>query len=334
MIRAAFFQTHRYERDIFTLEAAKHGVELSFLEPRLTSQTAMLAAGFDVAVSFVNDKVDELTLKTLKEIGVRILALRCAGFNHVDLEAASKIGIPVVRVPAYSPHAVAEHTICLLLALSRKIHKAYMRVQSHNFSLEGLVGFELYRKTVGVVGTGKIGAQVVRILNGFGCKVLAFDETPCDSLASICQYTDFDTLLAKSDVLSLHVPLTPSTHHMLNGESISKTKRGVIILNTSRGALIDSKALIDGLKSGHISAAGLDVYDEEESIFFQDLSDEILHDDILARLLTFQNTIITSHQAFLTREALSQIAQTTIKNLTQYFNHGVLENAVLSKQGE
>lgn len=325
MSKVAFFQTHKYEKDLFAKSFEEVGLEVSFFEPRLNVQTAPLSIGHDVVCSFVNDEVDKETLEILKCNGVKLMALRCAGFNHVDLKAAKEIGMPVVRVPAYSPHSIAEHSVCLLLALSRKIHKAYMRIQSHNFSLEGLVGFNLHGKTVGVIGTGKIGATFGQIMKGFGCEVLAHDPNPQGDF----KFVELEKLLRESDIISLHVPLTPETHHILNKDTLALMKKGSYIINTSRGALIDTQSLIDALKSEHIGGAGLDVYEEEENLFFQDLSEEILKDDLFARLISFPNTIVTSHQAFLTKEALGQIASTTVGNIKSYLSNKETPNQVL-----
>ncbi|WP_127717329.1 2-hydroxyacid dehydrogenase [Halobacteriovorax sp. HLS] len=327
-MRVALFQTHKYEKDYFYELAKKNNIEITFLEPRLNSQTAILAKDHDAVCSFVNDKIDKETLDILNSINIKLIALRSAGFNHVDIEYASSLNIPIVRVPYYSPSAIAEHTACLLLSLNRKVHKAHMRVQSLNFSLDGLVGFDLEGKTVGVIGTGAIGTKFVKIMNGFGCKVLAFDLNKSKELENYCQYVELEELVKSSDIISLHIPLSKDTHHLLDHDMLEKTKKGVILLNTSRGALIDTKALIEGLKSSHIGGAGLDVYEEEDSIFFQDLSDQILQDDVLARLLSFPNVLTTSHQAFLTKEALFQIAQTTIDNIVNYIGHGKLSNQV------
>jgi D-lactate dehydrogenase len=270
----------------------------------------------------VNDRVDAAALRVLDEKGVRLIALRSAGYNHVDVSAAARLGLPVVRVPEYSPHAVAEHAVALVLALDRKIHRAHARVREGNFSLDGLVGFDLHRKTVGIVGAGRIGAVAATIFLGFGCKVLAHDPRPRAELEDRgVRFVPLPSLLAASDVISLHAPLTPATHHLLDTAALSVCKPGVLIVNTGRGALIDSRALIDALKRGRVGGAGLDVYEEEEGLFFRDLSDRVLQDDVLARLLTFPNVLVTSHQAFLTREALGNIADTTLGSV-QAFERG------------
>lgn len=333
LVKVSLFDTHGYEREAFTAANEGLGHQLTFLEPRLTSATASLAAGHDAVCAFVNDRVDAIALEALRGCGVRIVALRSAGYNHVDLAAAATLGLPVVRVPEYSPYAVAEHAVALVLTLNRKIHRAYARVREWNFSLEGLVGFDLHGKTVGVVGTGKIGRAAARIFHGFGCKVLAFDVRPHPELAALpgLQYAALDTLYREADVLSLHVPLTPSTHHMIDEAALARMKRGVMIINTGRGALLDSRALLAALKTGHIGAAGLDVYEEEEGVFFRDLSDKVLQDDVLARLLTFPNVLVTSHQAFLTREALGNIATTTLESLTAFERGAALVHEVHAK---
>jgi D-lactate dehydrogenase len=317
-MRVLFYDAHHYERDVFDREFQSSGHTLSYVEPRLTSETADLAKGFDAVCSFVNDRVDRATLQKLSQSGVKAIALRCAGFNHVDLKAAQEFGIPVVRVPAYSPHAVAEHAVALLLTLNRKIHRSHARIRELNFSLEGLVGFDLFQKTVGVIGTGNIGTVLAKIFRGFGCRVLAHDRNKNPELANDpgVQYVDLQTLYRESDVISLHVPLNEGTRHLINAESLALMKPHVLLINTGRGGLVDSTALIQALKKHTIGGAGLDVYEEEEGVFFHDLSSEGIGDDVLARLLTFPNVVITSHQAFLTQEALSQIARTTRDNLS------------------
>ncbi|HEY8551014.1 MAG TPA: 2-hydroxyacid dehydrogenase [Vicinamibacterales bacterium] len=326
----AVFDTHRYDRDALERANACFGHELTFFEPRLTRTTAALAAGFPAVCSFVNDRLDAEAIQLLHEGGTRLIALRSAGYNHVDLEAAARHGLTVVRVPEYSPHAVAEHTVAIALALNRNIHRAYNRVREANFALDGLVGFDLIGKTVGIVGTGRIGTAFARIMHGFGCRLLAFDMRPDDDLARELrlQYVDLPELYRQADIISLHVPLTPRTHHLIDAGALAQMKRGVMLLNTSRGALVDSRALIDALKRGHVGAAGLDVYEEEEGIFFSNLSDQVLQDDVLARLLTFPNVLITSHQGFLTREALTAIAETTLENVRAFEAGEPLANEV------
>lgn len=319
-MRLAVFDTHSYDRDAFDAANDRFQHDITYLEPRLTSRTAPLAAGFSAVCSFVNDRVDAEALDILCGGGTRLLALRSAGFNHVELPAASRLGIAVVRVPEYSPHAVAEHAICLLLALNRKVHRAFNRVREANFSLDGLVGFDVHGKTFGIVGTGRIGQAVAHIARGFGCRIVAVDPSPDASLQAALgvAYVEPAELYRTADVISLHVPLTPATHHMLDAAAFAQMKRGVVLINTSRGALIDTRALIDALKTQHVGAAGLDVYEEEASVFFRDLSDQVLQDDILARLLTFSNVLITSHQGFLTREALANIAATTLESVRAF----------------
>ncbi len=330
-MRIAVFDSRRHDRDALEEANAAHAHELTFFEPRLTAQTVSLAKGFEVACSFVNDRVDRATLESLRSFGVRLVALRSAGHNHVDLDAAATLGITVVRVPEYSPHAVAEHAVTLVLALNRKIHRAYARVREGNFSLDGLLGFDLYGKTVGVVGTGRIGAAAAQIFRGFGCRVLAFDLQPNPNLVPAgVEYVALERLYEQADIISLHVPLTPATHHMIDSTSLGRMKRGIMLINTSRGALLDSRALIAALKTGHIGSAGLDVYEEEEGVFFEDLSGKVLQDDVLARLLTFPNVLVTSHQGFFTREVLAAIAATTLANVTAFQRGDRLVNEVRS----
>jgi D-lactate dehydrogenase len=319
-MRVVVFDTHRYDQMALESANAAFGHTLHFIESRLVEDTAMLAAGFPAVCSFVNDRLNRRVLEQLANGGVKIIALRSAGYNHVDLEAAAKLGIAVVRVPEYSPHAVAEHTVALILALNRKVHRSFNRVRELNFSLDGLVGFDLFGKTVGVVGMGRIGTVFARIMRGFGCRVLAVDQRQDDTLARELglSYVTMRELLSAADILSLHVPLTPETKHLLDREAFELMKPGVMLVNTGRGGLIETRALISALKSGAVGYAGLDVYEEEEGVFFQDLSELGIQDDLLARLLTFPNVIITSHQAFLTREALSNIATTTLQNLRDF----------------
>jgi D-lactate dehydrogenase len=319
-MQVAVFDTHRFDREALEAANARYGHTLRFFEPRLTTETAALAAGFEVVCSFVNDRVNADTVALLQQAGVRLIALRSAGFNHVDLAAAADAGLTVVRVPEYSPYAVAEHAVALMLALNRKTHRAYNRVREANFSLDGLVGFDLHGKTAGIVGTGRIGAALLRILHGFGCRLLAVDVRPDPALATELgvRYVDLPHLWSAADIISLHVPLTPDTRHLIDARALAAMKSGVMLINTGRGALIDTQALVAALKSGHIGAAGLDVYEEEEAIFFRDLSDQVLQDDVLARLLTFPNTLITSHQGFLTREALANIADTTLASIEAF----------------
>lgn len=329
-MKIAMFDTHGYDRESFQHANHRFGHEITYLEPRLTKVTASLAEGHEVVCAFVNDRADADTLRTLAKSGVRLLALRSAGFNHVDLSAAAKLGLEVVRVPAYSPYAVAEHAVALVLALNRKIHRASARVREWNFSLDGLVGFDVHGKTVGVVGTGKIGQVAAQIFKGFGCQVLCFDvfqnQAFVDQVGA--KYVGLDELYASSDIITLHVPLTPETHHLIDARALAKMKRSSMLINTSRGALVDSRALVRALKTGQIAAAGLDVYEEEAGIFFQDLSSQVLQDDVLARLLSFPNVLVTSHQAFMTVEALANIAEVTLENVRAFENGEELVNAV------
>jgi D-lactate dehydrogenase len=329
-VKIAFFDSHRFEREQFEQANERHGHELVHFEARLTSSTAELARGFPCVCCFVNDRLDASAIDILAKGETRLVALRSAGFNNVDVEAAARHGIPVVRVPEYSPHAVAEHTVALVLSLDRKIHRAYARVREGNFSLEGLVGFDLYKKTVGVIGTGRIGKVAATIFKGFGCRVLAFDMRPDLDFARKhdIEYVALDELYPQCDIVSLHVPLTPSTYHLIGPDQLARMKRGVMLVNTSRGALVDTKALVFGLKSGHVGSAALDVYEEEEGLFFRDLSDRVLQDDVLARLLTFPNVLVTAHQAFLTREALASIAEITLDNVSAFEQGRALENRV------
>lgn len=329
-MRIAVFDTKQYDRQALTAANRDYGHELVFFEPRLNQATVSLAEGFDVVCPFVNDKLDAEVIRRLAEMGTKLVALRCAGFNGVDLAACQQHGVQVVRVPAYSPHAVAEHAFALLLAVNRRIHKAYVRVREMDFSLDGLVGFDLYGKTFGVIGTGKIGFAAIGIARGFGMKVLAHDvqQDATQAAAMGFDYVDLDTLLAKSDVISLHVPLLPATRHLVNADSIARMKPGAMLINTSRGGLVNTHDLIEGLKSGQLGGVGLDVYEMEEGVFFEDLSGTGLQDDQLARLLTFPNVLVSSHQGFLTHEALGNIAHTTLANVSDYAAGKPLQNAV------
>ncbi len=310
------FSSKPYDESTFERANASDRHVIDALEERLTARSVPLAAGFDAVCIFVNDVADAEVLEMLAEVGVRHVVLRCSGFNHVDLEAAAKLGLTVVRVPAYSPNAVAEHTIALILALNRRIFKAYNRVREGNFSLEGLVGFDLAGKTAGIVGTGRIGELVARLLWHFRCQVVYVDPVDNPRLSELgIRRVEIDELWASSDVISLNCPLTIETHHLVTGSTIDRMKQGVMLVNTGRGALIDTLAVIEGLKSGRIGSLALDVYEEEAQLFFEDRSAEVLRDDVFARLLTFPNVLITAHQAFLTNEALAAIAETTIANL-------------------
>ncbi|HUU35095.1 MAG TPA: 2-hydroxyacid dehydrogenase [Vicinamibacterales bacterium] len=316
-MRVAFYDTKSYDRDYFGQAAGADRLEWNFHEFRLSTATAGTAQGTQAVCVFVNDQLDRACLDTLAAGGVRLVVLRCAGFNNVDLTAARALRLAVTRVPAYSPHAVAEHAVALLLTLNRKIHRAYNRVREMNFSLSGLVGFDLHGKTIGIIGSGRIGRAAAEIFRGFGCRVLASDPAPMHDWATACgvEYVPREVLLTHSDVVSLHLPLTPETHHMVNASTLARMRQGAYLINTSRGKLVDTTALIRALKSGHLGGVALDVYEEEEGLFFEDLSGEVLQDDELSRLLTFPNVLITAHQAFLTHEALSEIARVTVENL-------------------
>lgn len=328
-MRVAVFSTKTYDQQSLQAANAAYRHELVFLEPRLTEATTPLAAGCAAVCAFVNDRLDEPALRALSEVGVRLVALRSAGYNHVDLAAARALDLTVVRVPAYSPYAVAEHTVGLILALNRRIHRAYARVREGNFALAGLLGFDLHGRTVGVVGTGKIGALVARILHGFGCEVLAHDLYPnpeCEALG--VRYVALPELFARSDVVTLHCPLTPETEHLIDARALDHMKPGVMLINTSRGALIDTRAVIEALKAGKLGYLGLDVYEEEADLFFEDLSERVIQDDVFTRLLTFPNVLITGHQAFFTREALANIAETTLRNVADVERTGRCANEV------
>ncbi len=326
-MQVMMFSTRPYDRDFFERAAAGSGHQFIYVEAKLTRETAILAKGYPAVCVFVNDEVDAEVLRVLSEAGTRFVVLRCAGYNNIDLAAAARYGIRVARVPAYSPHAVAEHATALILCLNRRIHRAYVRVREGNFSLNGLIGFDLVGKTVGVVGTGAIGTVFCRIMQGFGCRIIAYDLAPNDRCRDMgVEYVALDRLWAESDIVSLHCPLTPATRHMVDADAIGKMRPGVMLINTSRGAVIDTRAVIEGLKSGRIGCLGLDVYEEESGVFFEDLSNEVIPDDLLARLLTFPNVLITGHQGFLTQEALRAIAETTLRNLTELETHGTCAN--------
>lgn len=332
-MKVAVFSTKSYDKEFFERANGEFRHELTFYEPRLTRETSTLAADFPCVCAFVNDELDAGVLLSLARQGTELIALRSAGFNHVDLEAAQDLDLTVVRVPAYSPEAVAEHTIGLIMALNRKIHRAYARVREGNFSLEGLLGFDLHQQTVGIIGTGKIGSQVAKILHGFGCRILAFDPAPNEDIREYnVDYVPLDTLFADSDIITLHCPLVNGTHHIINAESLSKMKQGVVLINTSRGALIDTKAVIESLKTGKIASLGLDVYEEEAGLFFEDKSEQVILDDLFARLLTFPNVIVTGHQGFFTRSALENIAETTLANIREYEETGACRNEINMEQ--
>ena len=328
-VKIAFFDAKPYDIRSFDETNAGFGFTITYFPNHLTAQTVSLAKGFDAVCAFVNDAVDRLVIENLIRDGVKLVALRAAGYNNVDLQSAFG-KLHIARVPAYSPHAVAEHTVALMLSLNRKIHKAYYRTHDNNFTLNGLLGFDMFGKTAGVIGTGQIGKCLIRILKGFGMKVLAYDTFPDEPFRKSAgfDYCDLDTIFKNADILSLHCPLTKATHHMINDNSIAKMKPGVMIINTGRGMLIDSKALLEGLKSRKIGYAGLDVYEEESEYFFEDFSNSGIPDDTLARLLSFPNVLITSHQAFFTQEALRNIAQTTLENVREFFTTRKIPNEI------
>jgi D-lactate dehydrogenase len=318
-MKIAVFSTKTYDQEFLDAENAALGFQITYFEPRLTLETASLAQGFPVVCAFVNDQLSRPVLQQLADGGTKLIALRCAGFNNVDLLAAQELGVTIARVPAYSPYAVAEHTIGLILTLNRKFHRAYNRVREGNFALQGLLGFDLHGRTAGIIGTGRIGILTAKILRGFGCEVLAYDPFPNTEIEAIgARYVPLDELFARSDIISLHCPLTPETHHLINDNSLRQMKNGVMLINTGRGALIDTQAVIGALKSGRVGYLGLDVYEEEADLFFEDLSDRVIQDEVFLRLLTFPNVLITGHQAFFTREALSNIAHTTLSNIAAW----------------
>jgi len=333
--RIAFFDSKPYDIEFFDSINKKYGYELKYFKSHITEDTVSLANGFNAVCLFVNDEVNAKIIKSLNDYGIHLIALRCAGYNNIDLKAAFG-KVHVLRVPAYSPYAVAEHAVALMLTLNRKIHRAYFRNLDKNFTIAGLMGFDMYGKTAGIIGTGQIGKVLIQILKGFGMNILAYDPFPNNEFATKVgfKYVDLDTLYKNSDIISLHCPLTPETERIINSESIAKMKDGVMIINTSRGKLIDTKALINGLKSKKIGFAGLDVYEEESEFFFEDRSQDILTDDVLARLLTFNNVIVTSHQAFFTREAMTNIAETTLQNIKDFFEGKFLKNEICYRCGQ
>lgn len=323
-MKIAFFDAKSYDKPSFEKYSAQKNIKIKYYETKLTEDTAELAKGCDGVCVFVNDTVNAAVIDKLVEYGCKVIALRCAGFNNVDIKYASN-KLHVVRVPAYSPYAVAEHAMAMLLTSIRRIHKAYIRTRDFNFSLNNMTGFDLHGKTVGVIGTGKIGRVFIDICRGFGMKVIAYDIYHSDGI----DYVTPDELFKQSDIISLHCPLTDDTRYLINEETIAKMKKGVVIINTSRGALIDSEALLEGIKARHIGAACLDVYEEEADFFFEDFSGHILEDDTLARLISMPNVIVTSHQAFLTEEALDNIAQTTVENIVSLFETGECANELI-----
>ena len=335
--RIAIFDTKPYDRFFFEEENKKYGFDITYFEAKLRPRTVNVTTGFDAVCAFVNDELDAEVMEQLHKNGVKLVAMRCAGYNNVNLQAACKFGIPVVRVPQYSPYAVAEYALALLMTLNRKVHRAYNRVREGNFSINGLMGFDLHGKTMGVIGTGKIGRTFIGLLHGFGMHVLAYDLYPNPESARELnfEYVPLETIFRESDIISLHCPLTPENHHMINDATIAMMKKGIVLINTSRGRLIDSAALVNGLKSGRIGGAGLDVYEEETDYFFEDRSDRAVLDDILARLMTFPNVIVSSHQAFFTAEAERNIAETTMKSIGDFAAGRTLEDSIcLSCNGQ
>lgn len=332
MIKIAFFDTKEYDQKLFNEYNEKYGYEITYLESKLNKETAPLARGFDVVCIFVNDVVDKDTIEILKECGVKLIALRCAGFNNVDVKYIDD-SIKVVRVPAYSPYAVAEHAVALLLSIDRKIYKAYQRTKKYNFTLNGLLGFDIHGKTVGVIGTGKIGKVFAKIMKGFGTRVIAYDVYKDENAAKEIgyEYVSLDQLLRESDIVSLHCPLTDDTYKILNQETMAKMKKGVYIINTSRGKLIDTDSLIQKLEEGQIDGLGLDVYEDEEEFFLNDMSNSYIRDKDLSILLSMPNVVITSHQAFFTKEALNKIASDTFENIKDIFEKGSCENELKVK---
>jgi len=331
-MKITFFSSKPYDKEFFDKANRKFNFELDYFETHLGPHVLNLIENTDAVCAFVNDKLDAEVLESLAKKGVKYIALRCAGFNNVDLDAAKRLGLRVSRVPAYSPEAVAEHAMAMILTLNRKTHKAYNRVREQNFALNGLMGFNLYQKTIGVIGTGNIGAAFAKIAKGFGARVLAYDISENQELKQLgIEYVSQEQLLSESDIVSLHCPLMESTHHLINEDSIQKMKQNVMIINTSRGGLIDTKAVINGLKSKHIGYLGIDVYEQEEKLFFRDLSHTIIEDDTIQRLMSFPNVLVTAHQAFFTREALEQIANSTLSSLSHFEKNEefINQNAVL-----
>jgi D-lactate dehydrogenase len=328
-MKIAFFNTKRYDQEYFDLANSDGTHHIRYFSSHLNIESASLITDENVVCAFINDCLDREVLNKLKQKGVKLIALRSAGFNHVDIACARQLSLPVVRVPAYSPYAVAEHAVGLLLCLNRGIHRAHNRIREGDFSLRNLMGFDLHGKTIGVIGTGKIGQALINIMLGFGCKVIANDVVNNEQcMQSGVTYVPLDTLFSHSDVISLHCPLTPETYHLIDNEALDKMREGVTIINTSRGKLVDTKAIISALKSGKVGLLGLDVYEEEEALFFEDFSAKGIQDDLLARLTTFPNVIITSHQGFFTKEAMLNIAQTTLSNISLFEKDGSVPNCV------
>ncbi len=332
-MKVAFFSSKSYDRDSFNEANGDYNYKFTYLEPQLNPETAILAKGYPAVCIFVNDVGNAETLDILAEGGTKLLLLRSAGYNHVDLKRAAELGIKIARVPSYSPNAVAEHAVALILSLNRKIHRAYNRVRDDNFSLEGLLGFDMNGRTVGVIGTGKIGLVFSRIIHGFGCSLLGYDAYPNEEFKTIgdSKYVSLPELFSQSDIISLHCPLLPETHYIINAESIAQMKDGVMLINTSRGALMDTRAVIDGIKAHKIGSLGIDVYEQEDELFFQDLSNTIIQDETFQLLQSFPNVLITAHQAFFTCNALEQIATVTLFNLTQFEKGETSTNEVVYK---
>lgn len=327
-MKVTFFSAKKYDRDSFLATNKKYGFELEFFETHLGPHSVQMVENADVICVFVNDKLTRPVLEVLAAKGVKIIALRCAGFNNLDIAAAKELGLKVCRVPAYSPEAVAEHALAMIMTLNRKTHKAYNRVREQNFALQGLLGFDVHGKTVGVIGTGNIGKAFIRIMLGMGCKVIAFDLFPDEQLAAKgVNYVSLDVLVGQSDIISLHCPLTDDTFHLINKDTLDKMKKGVMIINTGRGKLIDTKDAIEALKSGQIGYLGIDVYEQEEQLFFKDLSADIIQDDQIQRLMSFPNVLLTAHQAFFTKEAITQIAEVTLGNISDLVNSKTLQTA-------
>lgn len=328
-MKIAVFSAKRYDREFLSAANAEAGHCLRFFDAPLDSDSVGFAAGYDAVCIFVNDKVDADVLRSLSAGGTRLVALRCTGFNNVDLEAAAELGLKVVRVVTYSPYSVAEHTVALLLAINRKIHRAYNRTRDSNFELDGLMGFDLYGKTVAVIGTGKIGCVFAKIMLGFGCRVIGYDKYPSDAFIALgAQYAEPGEIGTKADIISLHCPLTPETHHIINADTLARAKRGALLINTSRGGLINTEAAIEALKSGQLGGLAIDVYEQEADLFFRDLSSTIISDDVFQRLLSFPNVIVTGHQAFFTQEAIRTICETTIASVTEFAAGQPLTNEI------
>jgi len=331
-MKIAVFSTKRYDRDFLEKANASAGHQITYFDVPLEQETAALAAAYDAVCIFVNDKADAGVLEALSHGGTRLVALRCTGFNNVDLQAAARVGLKVVRVVTYSPYSVAEHAVALLLAINRKIHRAHNRTRDSNFSLDGLMGFDLHGKTVAVVGTGKIGRVFAQIMLGFGCEVIGYDKYPSPEFEALgVRYAKPGEIGARADIISLHCPLTPETHHIINADTLARAKRGALLINTSRGGLVDTEAAIEALKSGQLGGLAIDVYEQEADLFFRDLSSAIISDDVFQRLLSFPNVIVTGHQAFFTREAVSTICETTINSINEFAAGQPLSNEIVAQ---